>query len=333
MALAVSIIMVPTMAAASAGGSVVLTAAPATTGAAAAVPWAVQQALHQLYMAKKKKSSGGLTPAEAEPKREAIRSAVADDVKAEKWGDAADTTESNAAQLGDPLSFRDAAQHRLAQAKADRDIDAANAAIETAKIALDILHYYDAVAGGEVESEWLPIEPSSASSSISEVEGIVSDAEELIAEIEAEQAAGEGGGGGATPAGKAKNKKKRERKPAQPGTVFIAIGSAFAVIGLGGAGLGVAELVISSKKQKEVEKLTLPDDQSEVERLDEEGSKANKLGYVGLGIAAAGLAVGVPLIVVGVMRRKKGNPGAAVQLRVAPMMSRGFGGVALQGRF
>jgi hypothetical protein len=304
-----------------------VTTAPAAAGVVAAVPGAVSQAL---LLAKKKKSSGGLTPAQAEPKREAIRAAVADDVKAEKWGDAADTTEKNAAQLGDPLSFRDAAQHRLAQARADRDVDAANAAIETARITLDILHYYDAVASGAVESEWQPIEPSSASSMISEVEAIVEEAEELIEEIEAEAAAGDGA---ATAAPAGKTKKKRERKPAKPGTVLIALGAGFSAIGAGGLSLAVAGLVISSSKQKEVEQLTLPDDQAQVDRLDEEGSRANLLAWVGAGVAVAGLAVGVPLIVVGVMRRKKGSPGAAAQLRVAPAVSRSFGGVALHGRF
>lgn len=330
LALAVSITLVPSMAFAGAGGPAHLSTMPAASGVAAAVPGAVSQAL---MMAKKKKSGGGggLTPADAESKREAIRAAVAEDVKAERWSDAADTTEDNAAQLGDPLSFRDAAQHRLAQARKDRDIDAAKAAIETAKVSLDILHYYDAVASGEVESEWQPIEPSSASSMISEVEGIVDEAEELIAEIEAEQAASETGDGGKTPAGK--TKKKRDRKPGQPGTLFIALGAAFTAVGVGGVSLAVAGLVISSSKQKEVEKLTLPQDQDRVDELDKEGSRANLLSYVGAGVAVAGLAVGVPLLVVGVMRRKNGNPGSSAQLRVTPAVSRGFGGMALSGRF
>jgi hypothetical protein len=334
LALAVSISMVPTMAFAGggAGGSVHFHTVPAAAGMASAVPGAVS---HALYMAKKKKSSGGgggLTPASAEGKREAIRAAVAEDVKGERWEQAADSTESNAAQLGDPLSFRDAAQHRLAQARKDRDIEAANAAIETAKVTLDILHYYDAVASGEVESEWLPIDPSQASSMISEVEGIVDEAEELITEIEAEEASGGDGGGGEGAAGKSK-KKKRDRGPGKPGTLFIALGSAFTVIGVGGVSLAVAGLVISSSKQKEVEGLMLPEDQDRVDELDAEGSRANKLSYIGAGVAVAGLAVGVPLLVVGIMRRKKGNPGASASLRVAPAISRSFGGVSLHGRF
>ncbi len=300
-------------------------------GVAAAVPGASASAWLAAKKKKKGSSSGGLTPTAAEPKREAIRAAVADDVAGERWEAAADKTESNAAQLGDPLSFRDAANYRLSQAKADRDIDAAKAAIETANIALDILHYYDAVSDGEAESEWQPIEPSSASSMVSEVEGIVERAESLITEIEAEQAAGSSeGAAGSADKGK---KKKRERKPGRPGTVLIALGAAFTGIGVAGVSMVVAGTVISAGKQKEVEKLVLPMDQAEVDRLDEEGSKANNIAYIGAGVAVVGLAVGVPLIVVGVMRRKKGNPGAAAQLRVAPAISRSFGGVALHGRF
>jgi hypothetical protein len=327
-ALAVSITMLPTMAVAGGTGAHGIAAAPAATSVAAVVPGAVTRAL---LLAKKKKSSGGLTPAAAEPKREAIRAAVADDVSNEKWEAAADTTESNAAQLGDPLSYRDAADYRLKQAEADRDIDAANAAIETARVALDILHYYDAVASGEAESEWQPIDPSSASSMISEVEGIVERAESLITEIEAEQAAGDGDGGDASPGGK--TKKKRDRKPGKPGTLLIGLGAAFTAIGVGGVSLVIAGTVISAGKQKEVEDLTLPADQARVDELDAEGSRANNLAYIGAGVAVVGLAVGVPLIVVGVMRRKKGSPSGAAQLRVAPAISRSFGGVSLHGRF
>jgi uncharacterized membrane protein len=337
-ALAVAISMVPTVAVAGGASPVHGTVtAPAAVGVAAAVPGAAHRVLAMAPKKKKKSSGGGgggggggLSPAEAEAKREALRAAVAESVTAERYGEAASETKDNAEQLGDPLSFRDAAQHRLAQARKDRDIDAANAAIETARVALDILHYYDAVASGEVESEWLPIDPSSASSMITEVEGLIDEAEELIDEIEAESATDDGGGG-ATPAGKSKTKK--QRGPAKPGTAFIALGSAFTAIGVGGLSMAVAGLAISSSKQKEVEGLMLPEDQAEVERLDEEGSRANVISYVGAGVAVAGLAVGVSLLVVGIKRRKQGNPGNTARLQVAPAASRGFGGVALHGRF
>lgn len=329
--------MVPTVAVAGPSAASGIAAAPAGVAVAGSVPGGVSLAL----MAKKKKKrsskpSGGLTPEAAETQREQTRAAVEDDVEAQRWKDAADETERGAMELGDPIGFKESAEYRLEQAKADRDIEAANAAIETANVALDILYYYDAVDEDEVESDWRPIEPASASSLVSEVQGIVSSAEDLIEEIEAELEE-TGGGGGATPAGK--TKKKRAKKP---GLALIAIGGAFSAIGAGGLSMVAAGSVISARKQKEVEELDLPAQQAEVDRLDEEGSRANVIAYIGAGVAVAGLAVGVPLIVVGVMRRKKGgSPPESAQLRhrsrgelrVVPAMSRSFGGVALHGRF
>lgn len=306
---------------------------PAGAGMAAAVPGALDRAF---MMAKKKKKSskpaGGLTPEQGEAKRDELRASVADDVEAERWEAAADATESGAEATGDPLSYKDAANYRLEQARADRDIDVAKEAIETANITLDILYFYDAVDEGEAESDYRPIEPAMASSLVSEVQGIIEQAETLIEEIEAEEAESTEGGG--TAAG-GKTRKKREKKP---GLALIAIGSGVSAIGLAGVSMGLAGLIISSSKQKEVEGLTLPNDQARVDQLDAEGSRANLIGWVGLGVGAAGLAIGVPLIVVGVLKRKKaGNPSASAllrhELRMVPTTSRRFGGVALHGRF
>lgn len=327
-ALAVSLAMVPGMAVASGASASGGSTAP-STGFAAAVPGAWTQAL---VVAKKKKKTrakpaGTLTPEAAEPKREAIRSAVEGKVSSEDWEGAADETEENAILLGDPITYQEAAEFRYQQAQADRDIAAANEAIEMATVALDILHFYEDVSAGEAVSEWQPIAPEAAGSFVSDTESIIERSEELIAEIEAEQESSDGG----TAAPAAKKKRKREKKP---GIALIAIGSAFSAIGAGGLSMVAAGTVISTQKQKEVESLTLPDDQAEVDRLDEEGSRANLIAYVGAGVAVAGLAVGVPLIVVGVMKRKKaGNPPASAKVRVVPAVSRSFGGVALQGRF
>lgn len=336
MALALSISMVPTMAVAGPSSSRGLMAAPAGAGVTAAVPGALDHALMLVKKRKKKKKksskpSGGLTPEAGEAKREALRAGVAEDVEAERWKEAADRTESGAAEAGDPLSFKDAAEYRLEQAKAERDVDVAHEAIETANITLDILYFYDAVDEEETHSDYRPIEPAMASSLVSEVQGIIEQAEELIEEIEAEEAAAAADGAGAA----GKTKKQRTKKP---GVALIAIGSGFSAIGVAGMSLGLAGLIISSGKQKEVEGLTLPQDQALVDQLDEEGSRANLLGFIGLGVAAGGLAIGVPLIVVGVLKRKKaGNPPESArlnrELRVVPTMSRRSGGMALQGRF
>ncbi|MEX1369035.1 MAG: hypothetical protein AB1Z98_38265 [Nannocystaceae bacterium] len=332
-ALAVSLAMVPGLAQASRAGAErgiegSLIAAPSLPSFAAAVPgaWTHAMALAKKKKRKKSKPAGGLSPEAAEPKREAIRAAVAEDVEAENWEAAADETLDNATLLGDPITYQEAAEFRYQQARADRDIDAANDAIEMARVTLDMLHFYEAVAEGEAHSDWRPIEPSMAGSFVSDTQDKIEPAEGLIAEIEAEREAG--GDEVAAPA--AKKKRKRDKKP---GVTFIAVGSAFAAIGAGGLSMVAAGTIISAQRQKEVESLTLPDDQAEVERLDDEGSQANLIAYIGAGVAVAGLAVGVPLIVVGVMRRKNGNPPSSAKLRVVPTMSRSFGGVALHGRF
>ncbi len=279
---------------------------------------------------KKKSAKGTLTPEAAEPKRDAIRAAVASDVESESWDAAASETETNAALLGDPISYQEAAEFRYKQAEADRDVDAAKQGIEDAQIALDILHYYDAVASGEASSNWKVIDPSSAGSLIFDTEALIARTEELIEEIESDDDdVGSGAGAGA---GKAtKERKKRETKP---GTVMIAVGSAATLIGAGGLSMVGAGMAISAQKQNEVEEQVLPDDQDEVTRLDREGNQANLIAYIGAGVAVAGLGAGITLIVIGAKRRKEaGNGPSSASLQVVPALSRRFSGLAVRGRF
>ncbi len=332
-ALAVAIAMLPGAAMASGSSAAPGALAMGGPGVAAAVPGAWTQALlaKKKKRKKKKSSKGSLTPENASPKRDAIRAAVEADVSAENWAAAASETENNAGLLGDPISYQEAAEYRYKQAEADRDVDAAQQAITDAEIALDILHYYDSVASGDADSTWLPIDPASAGSLIFDVEAVVTRSEELIEEIEAEVEAGGGEGNAAAPG---KTKKKRTKRERKPGTVMIAVGSVASAIGAGGIGLFAAGTVISSQKQKEVEGLTLPDEQDEVTRVDGEGNQANLLAYIGAGVAVAGLGAGIPLIVIGVMRRNKGgDPPASARLQVVPSFSVRHSGLALRGRF
>lgn len=331
-ALAVSVSMVPTVAVASGPSAMSgLRTTPTGTGVAAATPVAWTQALLWAKK-KKKKKKGGLTPEAAQSKRQAIVDAVAGDVESENWEAAADETENNASLLGDPVSYQQAAEYRLRQAEADRDIDAANAAIETATVALDIFHFYDAVDSGDATSQWLVIAPSDASSGISAAEDIISRAESLIEEIEAEQEDDGLGVGGSTDDGK---KKKKKRGKAKPGTILIGVGAGVAALGLGGLGVGIAGIVISGQRQDEVDELMLPEDQARVDELDEEGARANTMGLVGMITGGVLLLGGVTLVAVGAVRRKKagGGGGETARLRFAPALSRGFGGMTVQGRF
>ena len=313
-AVTVALSMVPTIASAS-------TAVP---GLSAAIPGAVNSAL-LAKKKKKRKKSGGLTPETAEPKREAIRAAVEADVAAGRWGAAAEETANNAALLGDPLTFQEAGEYYYKQAEADRDIDAANEAIEVGRTTLDILHFYVAVDAGEAHSDWKPIDPSTASSLISDAEDLIERSEALSEEIEAEQE--DSGVAGPVDSGK----KKREPKP---GIGLIAGGSVLTAVGVGGISMVAAGMVISNQKQNEVESLILPQDQAEVERLDEEGAQANLIAYIGAGVAVAGLAAGVPMIAIGARKRKRAGSGSeSAKVQLVPSVSRRFSGVALHGRF
>lgn len=274
-----------------------------------------------------------LTPDAAEPKRQAIRDSAQASKDAGNFAAAADTLERNAEQLGDPVTMLEAAEARLEGAKKDRNIEAAEATIETSKRALDILHFYSAVNNGEATSDWLVIEPGDAGGLIDRADGVVTQAEGLIDEIEAENASKVAAG----PAkdGK-KEKKKRERGESKPGTGMIVAGSIFTAVGVGGVSMVVAGTVISASKQNEVEKF-MPGD-PEVDDLDAAGKRANLIAYIGAGVAVAGLAIGLPLLILGVKKRKQGSgPPSTASVRkslvVAPAFAPGAAALSLRGRF
>lgn len=294
-----------------------------------------------LMMAKKKKKKPAvaeepqpsLTPDAAESKRQAIRESVQASRDAGDFEAVADGLERNAAQLGDPITMLEGAEARLEAAKKDRNVATAEASIETARRAADMLHFYAGVNNGETTSEWLVIEPGDASGLVDRADGVVGDAESLIAEIEAEKS--KGAVAGATDGGK-KKRKKRDKGERKPGTGMIAAGSALTVVGVGGLGMVVAGTVISASKQNEVEKFMEGD--PEVEDLDAAGKRANLIAYIGAGVAVVGFAVGLPLIIIGAKKRKQGGaPPASASTRSSLVFAPGFGpggaSLALRGRF
>ena len=281
---------------------------------------------------KKPKPEPGLSPEQADAKRQAIRDAAKSDLEAENYGAAADTLEENAGLLGDPVTMQEAGKARLDQARKERSIEAAEASIVTTTVALDMLHFYDSVAAGDATSRWLVIDPASASGLISEAEAQIDEAEALIEEIEAEEAAKDAPVASAKE--KKEKKKKKKRGKAKPGTGFLVGGSIATAVGAGGLGLAMAGLFQSRSAQNEVEDLGGdPANQPRIEELDEEGARANRLAYMGIGIAAAGLAIGIPLIIVGAKKRKEAGPSSNASVRVAPMVAGRVQGVAFSGRF
>jgi hypothetical protein len=315
--------------------------APGARAGTTVAPGAWVPSAPYLMLAKKKKKPAAaeeepgprLTPDAAEPKRQAIRDAVQPARDAGNLAEVADGLERNAAQLGDPVTMLEAAEARLEAAKKDRKTDTAEAAIETSKRSLDILHFYAAVNNGEATSDWLVIEPGDAGGLIDRADGVVRDAEALIEEIEAEDDAE----GAAAPAdGGKKAKKKRKKGEAKPGTGMIAAGSVFTLVGVAGVSMVVAGTVISAGKQNDVEKFSPGD--PEVDKLDDEGKRANLIAYIGAGVAVAGFAVGLPLIIIGAKKRKQGKaPPASASTRsslvLAPVFGGGTAALSLRGRF
>ena len=274
-----------------------------------------------------------ISPENAGEKRDAIRDAAAKHEKKEDWEAQADSLESDALLLGDPITLLESVDARLKHAEAEQSVEACEQAIETTYVALDILHFYDAVSTESVRSRWLVIDPDLAGDLIGDAEAKITEAEELIEEIEAGPEETEDGAAVASAPGKPKREKK-QRGPAKPGTGLIAGGAAAAAIGVAGLGVGFAGLATGASKQKEVEELMVPAQQEEVDKLDEEGRRANTMGIVGLAVGGGALALGTALIVVGVMKRKKaGSVPASASVRVAPLFAGHTNGVALQGRF
>lgn len=283
----------------------------------------------------KKRAQPGLSPDAADAKREAIRDAAKSDLDAGNYEAAADTLEENAGLLGDPVTMSEAGKARLDQAREERSIEAAEASIVTTTVALDILHFYDAVASGSANSTWLVIDPASAGDMIGDAEAQIEEAEALIEEIEAEQAAAAAGEpvASAKP-GKDEKKKKKKRGKMKPGTGFLIGGSVATAVGAAGIGLAMAGLFQSRSAQQEVEDLGGdPSNQPRIDELDEDGARANQMAYIGIGVAAAGLAIGIPLIIVGAKKRKEAGPSSNASVRVAPMVAGRVQGVAFSGRF
>ena len=298
---------------------------------AGSVPLALFKKKKKKKKKKKAKPEPGLTPEQADAKRQAIRDAAASDLDAGNLDSAASTLEENAGMLGDPVTMKEAGAVRLDLAREERSIEQAEASIATTTVALDILHFYDSVAAGDASSRWLVIDPASASSMISEAEAQISEAEALIEEIEAEQ---EEDQPVASADGKKKKKKKKKRGKMKPGTGFLIGGSVATAVGAGGVGLAMAGLFQSRSAQNEVEDLgNDPANQPRIDELDKEGAKANQLAYIGIGVAAVGLAVGIPLIIVGAKKRKEAGPSSNASVRVAPMVAGRTQGVAIAGRF
>lgn len=276
-----------------------------------------------------------LGPDAAAAKREVMRAAVQPDVDAGRFDAAGAALARDAALLGDPIAFVEAGALYLRAAASDRDVELSRDAIALTDIALDILGFYDGVASGTTASAWRVIDTAATAEVIAQAQAQRDDAEALIVEIEAEIEA-EREAARAAAAQPSREEKGRPhagaKTRANAGGAGLLIGGGLAVTaGLGGVSLVIAGVIIGNGKQQDVNSLMSPAEEDEIAALDAEGKRANGLAILGAGVSVVGLAIGVPLLILGVHKRK--GSASLASLRVSPWALGGRAGVNLGGRF
>lgn len=227
-------------------------------------------------------------------------------------------------ELKDPVLIIDSAEALRDKAAAERSIPAAEAAVERVAPALDMLYF---LRDGATSEDWQPIAPEYVVTVIDRGEALITDAEALIAEIEAEQKAA------AEAAAAPVDEGERERKPAKPGRGLIAGGAASLVVGAGGLVLGVTGLGLGARAQSTVENPIVYAEQHREAEL--QGRNANVMAGVGLALGGVGVILGATLLALGLKKRNAAGsePSEAVEARVAPIWLEGGAGVGLSGSF
>lgn len=239
-------------------------------------------------------------------------------------GAAAEMLATDARKTSDPVLYIDAADAYRAEGVAERDKAALEKAIELASIGLDIAHFQQ---DPRCDPSWQHLEAGEIEREISRARQVIEDSEKAIADLDKP-----------VEAPPPVEEPKPEGTP-KDGRGLIAAGSLVTVIGVGGLGMIGAGLAIGSRAQKDVEALdpSAIDFDSKVQDLDDKGKSANVVAYAGIGVAAVGLGVGIALLALGVKKRKayraEHGAGETARVHVAPAVGRGYGGLAIGGRF
>jgi len=208
--------------------------------------------------------------------------------------------DAKAAEWGDPVLFLDAADAYLNAAERDKEIAMAEAGIERARIALDILYFHLDPAA---DKNFRMVDTPDIADLIARANLAIDRGEELMESIAS--------GAAAAPVAtedEGKKKKKKKRAPGNGKGLFIggavttAVGGAFAVMGIAGLGIGAAN-------QSKAEDPTVYGE--EYDLVEEKGKRGNVLAGVGLAVGGALLVGGIVMLVIGKKRMK--NAGAAPQ--------------------
>lgn len=266
--------------------------------------------------------AASVTPAQAASARKPVQER-AQRLMTSDPGEAAEYLAAQARETGDPVLYFDAAEAYKADGVASRDKAALQAAIEQASIGLDIAYFQ---TDARCDPDWQHLDAVDFDREVSRGKKLIAESERAITDLDKPVEA-------PPPA----DEPEKKRAP-RDGRGLIAGGSLLTAIGVGGLAMIGAGLAVGAKTQKDVNALN-PSDidfDSQVDELDKKGKGANTLAYIGIPVAAVGLAAGIALLAVGVKKRKKyrAEHGAdETAFHVAPALGRGFAGLALGGRF
>jgi hypothetical protein len=288
----------------------------------AAVPataWGSALPLPSTLLAKKK-AKDGLTPEQALERRAPVQEQGRQMISAGELT-AATILFDNAAQTqGDPVLFLDGGDTWLEIAKKDRDLAAAETAKQRAQVAQDILYFH---LDSSSDPDYRQVANEEVSGLLARAIQLIEDADETIAEIQAENEAV------ATPDAAPKRKKGNGRGMRIAGAGLMGLGVA-------GVGVGVAGLVIGGINQSKVEDQAVYG--TEYDAYDVKGKRGNLLAGVGFAVGGAALAVGITLFIIGQKRGKRAggassdDSSASARKRSLALVPMGRG-LAVTGRF
>jgi hypothetical protein len=237
--------------------------------------------------------------------------------------------DTKASEWGDPILYLDAADAYYKSAEKETDPALAEAGVERARIALDLLFFQlDAAA----DPTFRLVDTADIPDLITRANNSVKTGEALAAKLR-----GEGDAAVAT-ADEPKKKEKRKRKPVNADALFKS-GIAVAALGGGVLAIGGVGLVLGAVRQNKAEEPSVYG--SDYDAIAAKGHRANVMAGVGLGLGGALALGGIAMLVAGhVIQKKQGKRAAKEQqaalriersrsFRVAPALN----GVAISGRF
>lgn len=218
-------------------------------------------------------------------------------------------------QLKDPVLIVGAAEQLRELSERDRSIPAARSGLERLLLAFDMLYF---LRDSATASAWQPLDAGQITTVLDRAQRVQTELQQLIAEIEAEEAAAA-----------APPPVEEERKLA-PGTGMIIGGTVAIVLGLGAGGMGAAGLALGYSAQQDVEDPLVYADEHRA--AEQRGKTGNVLAGVGFALAGVGVAAGAALLVLGMKKRKAASREESAWVP-APLLMRGGAGIGVWGRF